>query len=257
MSIYLIDEATVNSDTVIIKFGRTVKISSLINANFIVQTDAATPVVISSPFKAIQSLTDYNQISRTLTLYWNKILASNTDFVLRIVNILDSSGILVAEEQIKFSTSIESATPIALQGPSGTIVNEVLIEDKSIRADLETGYQIIAKNPSFYIESILPSSGEFFVDNDYNNGRITITFSQRPASNFLTNQFFKVQKKKIQKTPIKWQNLNIKISMHSWRPIIFIDIPSLDATPVYYTDGKDYFESGYKYKIFISKEVGV
>lgn len=258
MSLYLIDNATVNYNVVVIKFGRTVKISSLVNANFIVQTTAATPSVISNPFKTIVSLTDYNQINRTLTLYWNKVLPTNTEFVIRLVNLVDSSGITVGEEKITFTTALESATPSVLQGPTASIINEVLVEDKSIRADIDSAYQIIAKNPEFYIESISPMSGEFFVPSDDNNGRAVVTFNQRPASNFLTTQYFKVQRKKILKTPSRWETVAVQISMHSFKPVVYIDFPSIgDATPSYYADGKTYYDSGYKYRIIISSQVGV
>lgn len=257
MALFLIDNAIVGTNTVIIKFGRTVKISSLLNQNFIVQTDAATPSVVSSPFKTITSLTDYNQINRTLTLYWNTVLAGSTSYVLRVVNLVDSSGLTVAEESIKFTTAIESSTPASLQDITGTIINEVLIEDKSVRSDIETGYQIIAKNPNFYIESVNPTSGDFYIQTDENNGRAVVAFSSRPASNFITSQFFKTQRKKIQKTPCRWENIDSNISMHSWRPIVYIDFPSLDATPSYYTENKEYFQSGYKYRIIISPEIGI
>jgi hypothetical protein len=36
-----------------------------------------------------------------------------------------------------------------------------------------------------------------------------------------------------------------------------VDFPSLDATPSYYTDGPDYFETGYKYRIVISENIGI
>lgn len=257
MALYLIDNAIVSTNTVIIKFGRTVKISSLINANFVVQTDSATPSQITSPFKPIQTLTDYNQINRTLTLYWNAVLAANTSYLIRVINIADSSGYVVDEESVKFTSAIESATPTQLEGPKGTIVNEVLIEDKSVRSGIETGYQILAKNPNFYIESVSPSSGEFYINQDENNGRVIINFNIRPASNFMTSQYFKVLRKKIQKTPARWEKVETQISMHSWRPIVYIDFPSIEATPVYYVDGKDYFESGYKYKVIVSAEIGV
>lgn len=256
MALFLIDNAVVTVSTVIIKFGRTIKISSLLNSNFVVQTNEATPVSIASPFKTIKSLTDFNQINRTLTLYWNTVLPANKNYTITLNNLIDSSGSVVPSEKISFSTGTESATPALLDTVDQTIINEVLIEDKSVRADIETGYQIIAKNPNFYIESVSPSSGEFFVDDSDNNGRVIITFSSRPASNFLTTQFFKVQRKKIQRTATRWESLPILISMHSWRPIVYLDFPSTDATPVYYTENKVYFESGYKYRIIVSAEVG-
>lgn len=257
MALYLIDSATVSVNTVNVKFGRTVKIASLVNANFTVFTDAATPIQVSSPFRTINTITDYNQISRTITLYWDVVLSSNTDYVIKITNLVDSSGVTIAEERISFTSQTNAATPSILQESQATVLNEVLIEDKSIRADIETGYQILAKNPNFYIESINPSNGDFYLSNDENNGRVTITFSSRPASNFLTNKYFKAQRKKIQKIPSRWETVSAQVSMHSWKPDVYVDFPSDDATPVYYTDDKTYFESGYKYRVIVSGEVGI
>jgi len=257
VALYLIDNATVTVNTVNIKFGRTIKISSLINANFVLQTDSATPVTVSSPFRTINSLTDYNQISRTLTLYWNKVLASNTDYVIKITNLLDSSGLVVPEEKISFTSQANAATPSILQQTQGTVINEVLIEDKSVRVDIETGYQILAKNPNFYIESTNPVNGDFYLNNDENNGRVIIIFSSRPASNFLTEKYFKAQRKKIQKTPGRWESVDVNVSIHSWKPEVYVDFPSNDATPVYNISDKIYYEEGYKYRIIVSSEIGM
>lgn len=257
MSLYLIDNATVTTNTVNIKFGRTVKIASLVDENFVVETVEATPVVVANPFKDIQTLTNYNQISRILTLYWNTVLSPNTEYVIRLVNLVDSSGLTVPEEQIFFTSPEQAATPDTLTQSKATVVNEILIEDKSVRADIETGYQIIAKNPNFYIESTNPLGGSFYLANDENNGRVSITFNERPASNFLTSKYFKAQRKKIQRTPSRWENVSAQISMHSWKPDIYIDFPSNDATPVYYVDEKTYFETGYKYRVIVSAEVGI
>lgn len=257
MALYLIDNATITRDTVIVKFGRTVKISSLINTNFTVFTDEATPQQVVSPFKTIDTLMDYNQVSRILTLRWKVILQSNTDYKINVQNLIDSSGVTVPTESISFSTAIESATPGALLESSAPVVNEILVEDKSIRRDITVGYQILAKNPNFYIESTDPSNGEFYLNEDENNGRATIVFNSRPASNFLNKKYFKAQRKKIQRTPVRWEQVEARISMHSWKPEVYVDFPSNDATPVYNIDDKVYFESGYKYRIIVSSEVGI
>jgi len=257
VALYLIDSAAVSVNTVVIKFGRTVKISTLTNNNFRVYTDAATPVEVTSAFANINTLTDYNQISRTLTLYWNKILQPTTDYIIKVANLLDSSGVVVPEESISFTSSGQAATPETMQEVKGIVVEEVLIEDKSVRADIEAGYQIIAKNPNFYISSVDPANGDFYLDNSYNNGRVVITFSARPASNFLANKYFKAQRKKIQKTPSRWESVNADISIHSWKPDVYVDFPSDDATPVYNTSNKTYFEEGYKYRIIVSSEIGI
>lgn len=256
MALDLIEHAEVSLNTVIIKFGRTIKISSLKNENFVVQTSAATPTTVVAPFLTINSITDYNQISRTLTLYWDTTLQSQTEYRIRVINFLDAANELIAEEQILFSTT-EAATPSAFSSIRVPEIQEVYIEDHSIRTDAFTSVQIIAKNPNFYITETNPSNGDFYLPNDYNNGRVTITFSARPASNFLNNYYFKAQRKKIQRQPSRWETVGASISMHSWKPEVYVDFPSDDATPLFNEEESSYFESGYKYRVIVSKDVGV
>lgn len=255
MALFLIDQAQVNIYSVSIKFGRTIKISSLKNENFKVYTDAATPVQVMAPFAVINTLKDYNQISRILTLYWKTTLDNNQNYFIEVSNLLDASGDVVEYEKICF-TYKTSATPNTqiFQTPELT---PILIEDKSIKSDIDISYHILAKNPRFYIESIDPINGDFYLDNGYGNGRVIITFNERPASNFLSTKYFKAQRKKIQKSPSRWENVNAQVLMHSWKPEVYIDFPSNDATPVYNENEKIYFETGYKYRVIVSKDVGI
>ena len=257
MALNLIDYATVGADTVVIKFARTVKISSITNANLIVATTSATPTFVSNPFEDINTTTDYNQISRVLRLTWNKLLSNNVEYFIRLNGFVDAAGQIIPEEKIKF-TKNDGATPVSITEPQIPIIQELLIEDKSILIDTHLSYQVIAKNPEFYIKSVDPINGDFYIDNNYNDGRVIVTFNERPASNFLGKSYFKAQRKKMQRTPSRWENLEARISMHSWKPEVYVDFPSLnDATPVYYTDGSDYFESNYKYRIVISENIGI
>jgi hypothetical protein len=256
VALNLIDYASVGVDKVKIKFGRTVKISSLTNASFIVQTTDATPTAVTDPFKPINTLADYNTIARTLTLYWNKVLVSGQEYYIRAVNILDATNEVVAEEKIVF-TKADAATPSGFSGTTIPQIEEILVEDNSVIGEAYTSYQIIAKNPEFYIDSVEPKNGSFYILNNNEDGRVTIVFNARPATNFLSNKYFKAQRKKIQKAPGRWENLETLVQMHSWKSEIYVDFPSLDATPSYFTEGKDYFEKGYKYRITVSKDVGV
>lgn len=256
MALYLIESASVDTDVVILKFGRTVKISSLINPNFIVQTTDATPAIVQDPFTAINTITDYNQISRTLRLFWNVNLNAGQEYLIRIVNLVDAVNDIIPEEQIKF-TKTDDATPSTITSFIEPDYEEILIEDKSVRTDAFSTVQILAKNPNFYVADVDPSNGDFYLDNSYNNGRVRIEFNARPASNFLNNKYFKAQKKKIQRSPSRWESIDANISMHSWKPVVYVDFPSTDATPVYNTEDKTYFESGYKYRIILSKDIGI
>lgn len=258
MALYLIDQATVGCYSVAIKFGRTVKISSLKNENFKVVVAGATPTQVTAPFETINTIKDYNQISRILTLYWRTTeLDENTEYCIIVENLIDASGNIVATEEIEFTWANCGATPNAIEVDDPGLV-PVLIEDKSIKPDIDISYSIIAKNPNFYIEETIPADGEFYLANDYNDGRVTIVFNERPASNFLSNNYFSCQRKKIQKAPSRWETVTAEVKMHSWKPEVYVDFPSLeDATPSYFTPGKDYFEKGYKYRIKISKDIGI
>jgi len=260
VALYLIEHATVDADVVVVKFGRTVKISTLINPNFTVYTTDATPVQVTSPFAAINTITDYNQISRTLRLFWDQQLVAGKEYKITISNLFDAVNEKIPDESIVF-TKNDDATPSSVianitsyQEPE---YEEILIQDRSLRVDAFSTVQILAKNPNFYISSIDPDNGEFYLDNSYNNGRVTVTFSARPASNFLSINYFKVQRKKIQRIPSRWESVYVNISMHAWKPEVYLDFPSDDATPVFHPEDGNYFETGYKYRIIISKDIGI
>jgi hypothetical protein len=256
VALHLIEHAYVDTDAVVIKFGRTVKISSLVNPNFTVQTTDATPVVIDSPFLAINTITDFNQISRTLRLFWDVQLTSGQEYIIRVRNLLDAVNEPIAEEYIKFTKS-DDATPSTIVSYEEPVYEEILIEDKSVRSDAFSTVQILAKNPNFYIVSVDPNNGDFYLDNSYNNGRVTIEFNARPASNFLNTRYFKAQRKAIKSSPGRWESIDANISMHSWKPEVYIDYPSDDATPVYHPNDGTYFKTGYKYRIVLSKDIGI
>ncbi len=258
MALYLVDQASVGCYSVSIKFGRTVKITSLKNENFGLITAGATPTEVSAPFQIINTIKDYNQISRVLTLYWRTTeLVENTEYCIVVENLVDASGNIVATEEIEFKWSGCGATPNTTEITDPNLI-PVLIEDKSIKTDIDVSYQILAKNPLFYIVDTDPADGEFYLYNDYNHGRVIITFNDRPASNFLSNKYFTCQRKLVQRAPSRWETITAQISMHSWKPEVYVDFPSLeDATPSYFTENKDYFEKGYKYRIKISKDIGI
>jgi hypothetical protein len=252
----LVNNFIVGVNSLQIKFVRSVQISSLLDENFVLTKASQPSSPISSPFRDINTLIHYNSISRALTLFWNVVLEANTEYVVTISNLKDGAGLTIGSDSFSFTTPEESATPSSLIS-TGTVIEEILIQDKSVKVDFDTGYQIIAKNPEFYVKEVQPSNGSFYIDNSENNGRVTITFNQRPASNFLTSKYFKVQRKLMQRAPSRWENVPAQVSIHSWKPDVFIDFPSDDTTPVYYVDDKTYYQTGYKYRIIVSSEVGV
>ncbi len=77
MALYLVDQASVGCYSVSIKFGRTVKITSLKNENFGLITAGATPTEVSAPFQIINMKTlliDHTPFqSAKLTIAENKL----------------------------------------------------------------------------------------------------------------------------------------------------------------------------------------
>lgn len=255
---HLIEEIVVSNTLLKVKFLKSVRASSLTNEHFTLYTGSATPV--ETPFRTISLETDYNSIGRTLILYFQSSLLPLTDYTFTVTGLLDASGAIIADETATFTT-LASTTPTAadVMPPEPDVLD---IEDHSIKSGAFTSSEtIFAANPLFFIDSTDPSSVEPIIESDYKDGRITIKFNTYPATNYLLpelgNEFFVAQRKKIQRGLSRWETIATKISVDQVYPWVYVDFPSLDATPAYHTAGSDYFESGYKYRVRISKNVAV
>lgn len=252
----LIQEYKITVTTVTLKFSRTPKITSLVNAAFEVEDiSGATPTTISDPFETINLQTDYGSISRVLVLVWNEgKLEANTDYRLTVTGLVDSAGNTIPDESVTFTIG-ESVTPDESEVP--TTETPVMVEDHSIKTEIFTSPYTVnpAGSDSFAFTGSDPKHGEYLLDTDHNKGRMTLKFSEDPSAEFINSTYFKAQRKKIQRTPIRWETLDVRVSKHSTKPWVYVDFPSLDDTPVYATTGSDYFEEGYKYRIIISQEV--
>jgi hypothetical protein len=267
----LVQTYSVNTDVsyIRIKFLKTILVSSIVNSVFTIASDEATPVSISDAFETID-VTDsdhYNSIARDLVLYikQNKLSAS-TDYILTISGLLDIAGATIADDSsITFSTSATYDTTYDDSLPVEAA--PVQIKDSSVKTNVYNTVQQISKaNVNFYIESTDPETQDYFIFPDLNNGRVIIKFSTVPSASFLTSKYITVQRKAIQQNPARWETLDVRISIDTDEPWLYVDFPSYDhypeaATPstsaVYTTSGFGYFEQGYKYRIVLSKSIGV
>lgn len=256
MSLPLVEEIDVSTEFVRIKFGITPKVSSLTNDVFKIYIDGATPTLVDDPFETIDLEDNYNTISKLLTLYWNSgVLEANLSYQIVISGLHDASGMLIEDSTYYFTTG-DSVTqdPENLPPPETPIE----IEDHSIQSALFTNItSIIASNPDFYILETDPINFDFDLPEDYNNGVISIKFSAMPNPAFLSETYFKVQKKKIQRKPSRWTTLDVRIIGDFGSNTVYIQLPSTDDDPVYDTEDTTYFEESYKYRIIISKDVSI
>lgn len=252
-----VDEIIVNDAQILIKFGISIKTSTLINANFLLSYQTASPSEIANPFKTIVLADDYNSISRVLTLEFNSgVLQASTDYELLITNLKNASGVTQSNAIHLFSTDsdpIPTPEEERQQPPEVTIIDhsivpDVVFVDTSSTASSDTVFALVESDPENW---------DVFLPEDYNKGVVTLKFNIKPNSDFLTSTYFFAQKKAIQRRPGRWETVSIVITEDPSYPWVYIKFPSNDATPVYDTSGAVYYEENYKYRVRISKDLGI
>lgn len=250
------------SDHIELTFKVTLDASTIESSAFLLESVDATPVQIT--FQPIDLMQYYNSISRVLYIFYTSIPAVG-DYSLIISGLKNANGSSLEEESISLTYPYSEEEEV--YEPSDPIT----IHDKSIKREAFIVAETIkASNPYFYIVDTDPENDSVFVEEDYRQGRISITFSERPSPQFLNSLYIKVQRKDVNKIG-RWETLQIQISMDSYYPTIYIYIPAVgledSATPaatpfsdtdrIYHTDGYIYFEENFKYRVKLSKEIGV
>lgn len=236
----------VMEDGIRIKFDRTIKASSIVNERFPVFLNTVEHPQVVDPFLPIDVLTDYDSIGRWLYLHFKAEFLPSTSYVVRVQGLSDVASRPVDTTSYTFTT-LSHIEEYDVDPPP------LPIEDSSISLT-----KIFTPNPSaFYVSSVLPGPDEYFVEEGYRLGRITVKFSTDPASNYVNKDYFRVQRKKVQRLATRWETVETVITSEADRPWVHIYFPSDDEEPVYGKEGKTYFQPGYKYRIKISKDIGI
>lgn len=240
------DKIFVSSEGITIKFDATVKISTITNDKFSLTANPAYDI----SFQPVDLVENYDSIGRELILYFTNSLTPNTDYEFTVNGLLDVANKHVENYTYTFSTGAD-VTPM----PEPIPEEKVSVIDYSVKSAFSLDNSIFSANPDFYVTDIDPKNGSYFLDEDYNNGRITIKFSKEPDPRFLNSPWIKAQRKKFTHAPTRWENLSVNISKNSNKPWVYIDFPSLDVPSVYVEAGHEYFEPAYKYRIILSKDI--
>lgn len=237
-------------DHIELSFKVTLQTASINSSAFLLTSTSATPFDIS--FRTINLQQHFDSVARVLRIYYAET-PSTGDYVLSIAGLRAASGATLASEtfNVAYPFGEEEDSPKPYEPAP-----EIDIKDRSIRREaFITTQKLRVANPYFYVVETDPASNAIYIEDDYKRGRIAITFSDRPSPQFLNSKFIKVQKKDVTKIG-RWETVPINISMDSYYPTIYIYIPSLDATPVFNTEGSPYFEENFKYRVRLSKEIG-
>lgn len=257
-----------------IRFNATVDPATLINENFLVFTDEATPQQITDPFQTIDTATDYSSIDRTLTLWWDNAPTVSGPYTLSVSNIVNFLGEPQADFEIAFDWIAESATPdnVVDQRPTREPTE---VEDYSIKAP---GWSIVtspedAVDPtnSLTISDLNPGIGKHHsLTATENDGKLELLFDTPIASNFISAYYFTVSSKDIKKGLALWEPVNVLVLPNLDSTMVTIYMPAAepleDATPsyvysYYLTDEQiaeyTFWEPQKKYRIIVSTEVGL
>lgn len=248
----------IDNDYLTIKFEPSLKRSSITNDKFTVYTTGATPTQVTSPFQTIDVANHYQSISKLLTLYWSADKVDpDTQYELRISGLQNALGMTLPDSTILFKTSTGFVTDPEPFVPPDDI--GFVEEDYSVKTDTYTGESIgspVLVSGGFSVQSVEPADGATYLNADENNGVVEINFSGVVSANQLTPTMFKVQRKAITRVVSRWETLSAQYDRDEEDPtIVYVRLPSTDATPVYDTPGKIYYEKGYKYRIIVSKNL--
>lgn len=259
MPVSLVQSAAVNEGYITIKFNYTVDIDTLVNANFTLANTDATPSTVSDPFETIVLSRDYDSIARKLILYFKKPLVPLSDYVVTIKDLKTPAGDLIGTAQIGFTT-VDDVTPE--EEEIVPVSEPVDVKDHSIKDVTLIDFDNLTFQGSsiFYVKSIKPNIEQAFqMEPSYNEGRIEIAFNETPAANFVSDEYFKVQRKKLSRTPKKWEDVDVLVTSDPSSDLVIIYIPSTDDVNdiVYGEPDRTYWEAEYKYRLRISKEIGI
>lgn len=240
-----------------IKFVDTISIPTLINANFaLYNVSLATPAIVANAFKTINVVRDYYSISRTLNLWFDVDLVSNTNYEIRISGLKTVTSSLIDSDIITFTTGTLTDTAIVV--PPDKTPAVVDVQDYSIKDISPFSIYYVEDAATFQVLSIVPdTTNSYYLPESFNEGRIEITFSSIPAANFISGEYFKVQRKLIGKGLNPWETISAIVTSSPETKLVVIYLPSNDATPVFAEPDKIYWETGYKYRLRISPLIGI
>jgi len=242
-----------------IKFLDTISTPTLTLDNFSLfnTTVPESPVEISTPFKEIDIARDYYSISRTFNLWFNVNLLANNDYEIRISGLKTVIGEVISSDVLDFSVGSLTELTSVEQPTKDVSVGDV--EDYSIK-DVSSFFSpfLVSDTTAISVISVKPDlNTSYYLAESYNEGRIEITFNTIPAANFISGDYFKVERKPIVNTITRWEKVNTIVASNPETALVVIYMPSNDATPVYGEPDVTYWEPGYKYRLRISAQIGI
>lgn len=254
MSIY--QWCTTKLEYIEIKFNDTISTSTLVNANFAL-FNVTTSTAITNPFLPINVARDYYSISRTLRIWFNFSLAADTSYRLTMSGLKTVGlGSVLPTDTYEFETH---ELPIVVEENLPPTREPVDVEDYTIKdTDFDLVVSAVEDVSDFHVVVSNPSlDTSYYLTSSAAEGRIDLQFNQSPAANYVTSDYFKVQRKLVSRSLSRWEPVSALVTADTVNNYIYIYLPSNDTTPVYGEPDKVYWEPGYKYRLKVLSGIGV
>jgi hypothetical protein len=260
----------ITTDFIQVKFVANLDVATIIDNNFVLQDDQATPSTYPDAFEPIILARDFSSISRMLTLWW-KTSPATGDYCLEIANLSTYLNEVVEDSSIVFTWTapLESATPIDTEEvlrPSREPIDTEDYSIKSITWSEEVTSDVIAPSTTLNVIDLAPGTQNHYqVGAAENGGRIDVLFDSAILMNYASSIYFPLSKKKIKKGLSQWIPVQAKLLVSIDSKIVSILLPATDVDGnVIYSDeiaeqdipNYIFFEAGYKYKLTLSTLIG-
>lgn len=257
MPVTVVQTKSISAGNIQIKFGLTVDIDTLVKSNFTLALNSATPSLITDPFEDIVVSRDYDSISRRLTLWLKHPLVSLGVYTLTMTNLKTPYQEVIPTTLVSLTAPQDVSVDLLDQVP---IPDPVIIEDISIRdtTALSLTYPITTSDEDqLIVKNVVPDLiTSAYLEESFNEGRIEVFFNTIIAANYVSSDYFKVQRKTVGRGMARWEELDTIVTSDSNSGIVIIYLPSIEETPVYGEPDRIYWEKGYKYRLRISGAIG-
>ncbi len=243
---------TLDQQAIGVRFDQNVKVDSLSADKFRLYLDTATPTEIPNAFAEIETCDDFDSIRRILKLRPVNGLTANTAYT------LTSSGVEYAGLGTGDDDSFDFTTTAAVAASHEPTPEAVFIEDHSIKSNSAISYSesvVVTPVSEFYVVEADPLDGDYYVEPDYENGRLKIVFSSNPDTDYLTSEYIKVQRKLNQLAPTRWETVTVQYSISSNKPWVYLSFPAIEDSSIYREDGYTYFQENYTYRVKLSRYI--
>lgn len=230
--------------TILVKLDRSPAVNSIKADCFLLENILTNETVVDA-FRDIDTGEDYNIISRVVTLRPKTLLGSG-EYRVTVAGLKSASGLTYPSASMTLRLDADSDTVIEIDEPPVSSVVDYSILDISPE-DLDAPGLIEEGDGGFGVVSVDPPPDQWFLEEDHNNGIVSIRFNKSIDPSYMSSKYFKISRKKIQVAPSRWERVDVDFLSNEDMDVVHMSIRPFE-------EGK-YIEEGYVYKLTVLEGV--